>query len=72
MGLAALTVIQGDTVSEKKPIRLRYHSEHQVPADHLGNIKVTIVKCTDSENIGPPQFADGNSTFFLGQYSKAN
>lgn len=59
MDVATLKVFQGDTVSEKKPFLLPYHSEYRVPADHLGNIKITIVKCSDPERTDPPTFADG-------------
>ncbi|KAL8773753.1 MAG: hypothetical protein Q9209_001521 [Squamulea sp. 1 TL-2023] len=54
---------KNDTVSEKKPIRLAYHTECLATVKKLDPITVTIIKCLDPDSSGAPFFVgDGEVT----------
>ncbi|KAL8837781.1 MAG: hypothetical protein Q9170_002399 [Blastenia crenularia] len=51
-----LISFRGTKITETKPLRLHYHTESLVSRESVESIKVTIVKCVDDENEGPPIF----------------
>ncbi|KAL9641362.1 MAG: hypothetical protein Q9204_000057 [Flavoplaca sp. TL-2023a] len=57
-------VLKAEAVSEKKPIRLPYHSECLANKRKLDPITITIVKCADVDETRPPLFvrAEGEVT----------
>ncbi|KAL8670828.1 MAG: hypothetical protein Q9168_004647, partial [Polycauliona sp. 1 TL-2023] len=52
-------VTKGTIISEKKPIRLNYHTECLATQKKLNPITVTIVKCPDPNDEGAPYFVGG-------------
>ncbi|KAL8866175.1 MAG: hypothetical protein Q9198_009005 [Flavoplaca austrocitrina] len=49
---------------EKKTLRCDYHIEQPVQAAKLDTVNVTIVKCEDPNEQGPPTYAGGMSRLF--------
>ncbi|KAL8971527.1 MAG: hypothetical protein Q9183_001011 [Haloplaca sp. 2 TL-2023] len=54
-------IYQGETIKEKKPIRLPYHTEQPVKIGPLRSITVSIVRYFDHEDHGPPLFVEETS-----------
>ncbi|KAL8967325.1 MAG: hypothetical protein Q9183_002971 [Haloplaca sp. 2 TL-2023] len=52
---------QGETIKEKKSIRLPYHTEQPVKKGPLRSITVSIVRYFDHEDHGPPLFVEETS-----------
>ncbi|KAL8636798.1 MAG: hypothetical protein Q9226_009208, partial [Calogaya cf. arnoldii] len=56
-------IAKNETVSEKIPKRLHYHTESLCSLKKLDNITITIVECADLEGHGAPVFVgDGEVT----------
>ncbi|KAL8904290.1 MAG: hypothetical protein Q9171_007106 [Xanthocarpia ochracea] len=71
-GLLTEIDIQGQTISENKPLRLSYHTESAASRKKLDSITITIVRCVDSEDKGPPLFVGGELTTAFAESTPAS
>ncbi|KAL8947714.1 MAG: hypothetical protein Q9222_006038 [Ikaeria aurantiellina] len=58
-------VHKGEQVKENKPKLLHYHLERSVSDKRLEPVRLSIVKCTDPKNEGPPVFINNTKVKHL-------